>query len=300
MSSTKTKKFVVLLVCVAMLSVLVLVGAANSTVRDLLRDIRFFNNPCNGADSAFAFYNVGNGDAAAVFTNDAFGLIDTGWDNSVLSLTNHLKTLRIKTIDFVVLSHPHEDHAGGYLHLLKHFTIKKLFVIPYDANDFDNLALYEEIIKVSKQWNIEICYTTHGDVYSIGNINLQFYEQSALTKDENDNSLVVKATAGGASCLFMGDAGHLVENRLLANNCDLKADILKVAHHGSGTATSNKFLMAVLPKYAVISVGPNVYDHPSDTVVSELLHINATVYRTDVCSKVTFYVTNKHWDVEVS
>ena len=139
----------------------------------------------------------------------------------------------------------------------------------------------------------------HNNSNPKADVVLNFYEQATLVEDENDNSLIVKASAGGVSCLYMGDAGHLVENRLMLHNCDLKADILKVGHHGSSDATGQEFIKSVGPKYAVISVGANQYDHPSDEVIARLQKTNVQLYRTDVCSKITFYATEKQWEVMV-
>jgi beta-lactamase superfamily II metal-dependent hydrolase len=98
----------------------------------------------------------------------------------------------------------------------------------------------------------------------------------------NDYSIVCKLTFGNTSFLFSGDAETISENEMLSNGFDLKADVLKIGHHGSNTSTSSQFLKAVSPKYAVISVGKdNSYGHPAEEILSKLAEANVIIYRTD-------------------
>ncbi len=286
------------LALIAVLSLLVVFCNPNGKFYQFLGDIGIVHKRCDTSQGGFAFYNVGNGDASCVYTNQAVGLIDTGTELMAGSLIEHIKELKTSTLDFVVLSHPHNDHAGGYLHLLKEFTIKRLFVHDCFITDFSNVSLYQEILEQSLQAGTEICYVTHGMTVKIGGISMTFYD-AMRGVDENQRSLVVDVEIGDKNCLYTGDIGFPIEHQLLRMGHSLKSDILKVGHHGSVDASSTEFLKAVLPEYAVVSVGQNNYGHPSRETAKRIEVAGAKLYRTDICHKILFSVENQELSVSV-
>ncbi len=298
-SKYKQKVIVVFIIILAIICLLITLGTNNQSFRSFLGNVRFSYQRCVDSDGAYAFYNVDNADASMVYTNRTIGLIDTGLKETVGVITRHLSDLKTKTLDFVVISHPHSDHAGGYLELLKQIEIKRLFIVKYDQNAFENISLYNEIIKISREKGIEIIYATHGTNIKIGDISLLFWDGSHSSTDENHNSLLVKVQIGKTSCLYTGDAGKQAESYLLSLGCDVSADILKVGHHGSNTASSKDFLQAVTPLYSIISVGYNEYGHPHQETLERLMNIGTKVYRTDICEKILFEVQDDIIDVTV-
>ncbi len=297
--SVKPRIVVLCFVVLAFISVFVALGNQIPWIHNFLGAARVLPQRCGNAEGAFAFYNVGNADASCVYTNNEIGLIDTGIGDKAGTIIKRMKDLKVEALDFIVISHPHDDHAGGYLHIIQEITVKKLFILSYSENDFENPTLYHEVIRQSIENGIEIHYITHGMQVQIGGIHMSFYSLIHGVSEENNRSLIVKATIGESSCLYMGDAGEEIENRLLMQGYSIHSTILKVGHHGSKTASSASFLQAVQPTYAVISVGYNEYGHPAEETLNRISSVGATIYRTDVCNDVIFYAKDKTVDILV-
>ncbi len=295
----KPQFMVLIFVLVAIICLIIALFCNNQVFKSFLSNIRFSQQRCGGSQGVFAFYNVDNADASFVYTNNEIGLIDTGLTETSGVLVREIERFNTNTLDFVVISHPHDDHASGYLELIKTITVKKLFIGQYSQNNFKNIFLYNEIIRVSNEKDIEVIYVTHGLNVKIGGIQLLFFDTPKSSTEENNNSLLVKVTVGNTDCLYTGDAGESVEKFLLSLECNLKADILKVGHHGSTTASSSEFLRAVMPKYSVVCVGYNEYGHPHQDTIERLKNVDTTVYRTDICEKILFQVHENAIDVVV-
>ena len=292
MRKEKTKyRWYVRMICGVLVFAMILVGLSfggksNPTINRLLTKMHIINQRCGTGLGGFSFINVGNGDACCVYNNQVVGLIDTGTREKSGEIIQYLHSLKTDTLDFVVLSHLHTDHAGGYLNILKEFTIKTLYVLPYDDNDFEHLALYQQIIQQSKQQGTDIVTVSHQRVENYDGISLTFYDFTWCATEENQKSLVVSVTIGEKRCLFMGDAGEHIESQIMYLPNIGQTDILKVAHHGSKDATSQLFLSAVSPTYSVVSVGVNNYGHPSPETLERLNKQKCKIFRTDICRYV--------------
>lgn len=291
---------IVLILLLCSLGCIVFVwGSSNDMINHLLTSLHLINHRCGTSYGVYSFLNVGNGDSCCIYNNEVVGFIDTGPSQSFGVLNNQLLDLQVDTVDFVVLSHPHSDHAGGYLHLLQRYTVKRLYILPYELGDFENFDLYNNIIDQSKSKGTEIIYVNHKDVVDIQGIILKFFDFSWGLNEENQRSLIVHVTIGNVSGLFMADADASIENRLI-NTTDINdVDVLKVAHHGSSVSTSSSFLTAIRAEYAVISVGKNTYGHPSYEVCERLYNVGCEFYRTDVCGNVQFVVDDNK-EIQVS
>ena len=298
-NKNKPKILTLLLAVLAIICLVITIGINNPSFRLFLGKIRYLDQRCQDTDGVFAFLNVDNADASLIYTNQAIGLIDAGLSDTVEVITRNLSELKTESLDFVVISHPHSDHAGGYLELIKQVQVKRLFIGKYNENDFENISLYNEIIKVSNEKGIEVIYATHGMDVRIGDISLFFFDASHSSADENHNSLLVKVKIGSKSCLFAGDAGEEAERYLLSLGSDVAADILKVGHHGSNTASSEEFIKAVSPMYSVISVGYNQYGHPHIETIHRLAAFGCATYRTDICDRIMFKIDDTGINVMV-
>lgn len=245
---------------------------------------------CNGADGCFGFYNAGNSDCSSVYTDRVFGLMDTGFAEDTGAVEQHLKEMQIKTIDFVVISHPHNDHAGAFRVLASRYAIKRLFIAKTDPATWEDGSLYQDLIACSNEYGVEVVYITDGMTVQIGDIHLEFYHLYPGANSENERSVVTKVTVNDVSCLYTGDSGATTEAGLLYYQKPVSAQILKVGHHGSNSASTEEFLTAVSPDYAVLCVGENNYGHPSDDVLNRLHDAGATLYRTDSANRIIFSV----------
>jgi len=196
----------------------------------------------------------------------------------------------IHHLDAVLLSHPHGDHAGGIAPVLRMLG----------ANGFADSGqsypghAYHDALEVAREEHIPMLEPRGGDVWHTGDgVTFRFYGPTlpyitGSRSDINSNSLVFRLEYGRFRMLFMGDAGRETEERLLAAGDDLRADVLKVGHHGSAYGTTPEFLRAVSPRDAIISVGRNnLFGHPAPATLATLSEARVTVYRTDRDGAVT-------------
>lgn len=239
------------------------------------------------------FYDVGQGDAALISTPAGqHVLIDGGPNDAVISKLDHDVPIYHRTIDAIVLSHPHADHLDGLLSVLKKYEVKDLYI----TGILHTTPEYLEFLNLAKSKNIKTHQVVAGSTLDFGDgITLANYfpiKNLAGQKIDNLNnsSIVSKLVYGESEVLFTGDLEKEGQSELLATKPDLHADVLKVPHHGSKDSANEKFIDAVSPKYAIISVGKdNKFNHPAPSHL-ELLK-NIKVFRTDQDGDVKFLLT---------
>lgn len=231
------------------------------------------------SDFEVHFIDVGQADAALIICNGETMLIDGGNVDDSSLIVSYLDKLDINTIDYMVATHAHEDHVGGLSGPLNTCKVNNVLcsVKKYSSKAFSNFKKYTE-----KQ-GLEIIVPQAGDSFKVGDSVVEVIGPRKKYDDTNETSIVLKVTYYQTSFLFTGDAGRESENDTIDAGCDLKADVLKVGHHGSETSTSYVFLREVMPKYAIISVGKNnSYGHPSEETLSRLRDAEVDVFRTDL------------------
>ena len=242
--------------------------------------------------------DVGQGDAILVTTPDGNMLIDAG-DNIERyeqALKNYLDALKIKTLDYFVLTHPHADHIGGADMVLKNYTVKTVIMPDKAATS----GVYESMLNALEANGADLELAEPGMTFSIGDLNCKILAPLKKYSDANDVSVVIRATFGEVSMMFTGDAeGNLEgqsEKDIIAtySASELQCDFLKVGHHGSDTSTSPAFLKAVGPKIAAISVGTgNKYGHPVQSTLDALSAAAVKTYRTDFEGSLVFVCDGK-------
>ena len=225
------------------------------------------------------FIDVGQADSAFIeLGNGQTMLIDAGRDSSGTAIINYINELQYDTIDYVVASHPHDDHIGGMASVLNNFKIGKMYM-PKQAH---TITAFSNMLDVIENKNIELYTAKAGvSILSSGIIDIDILAPfSDSDSNLNNVSAVVRITYGKTVMLFTGDAEQVIENQLL--NSGIDADVLKVGHHGAGSASSSSFIKAVSPDIAVISVGEgNSYGHPHADTLAILNEVGAKIYRTD-------------------
>jgi len=246
--------------------------------------------PCQGlAEPRFEihFLDVGQGDAAIVICDDEVMMIDGGNPDDSDFIYSYLKnTIQVDHIDYMIASHPHEDHIGGLSGALNACSVGKVYspVLEYDSRAFSSLVKYTE-----KQ-GLKLTLPVVGETFSLGSAVVQILGPIQTYDSINDMSIIVRIVYGETSFLFTGDAEWDAEHDLVDSGYDLSADLLKVAHHGSDTSSSYVFLREVMPQYAVISVGiGNSYAHPSETVLNRLDDCNTSIFRTDLLGTIILH-----------
>lgn len=224
------------------------------------------------------FLDVGEGDAALVTCGGKSMLIDGGPAEASQLVYSVLRDAGVSRLDLMVCTHPHLDHIGGLAAAANACRVGT-FLCPLGPDD-PRAPESRSFRAVLKKCPLTVPKT--GDVYPLGGARVTVLYADASAPDLNDCSLILRVDYGGTSFLFMGDAEAGEERALLASGAELRADVLKAAHHGSGTSTGEAFLRRVRPRYAVISAGAgNDYGHPSDRVLARLGRIGAEVFRTD-------------------
>ena len=233
------------------------------------------------------YINVDQGDAILIQVNNKNLLIDSGPKSHKKQLVKFLNDLNISKLDYVIATHPHEDHIGNMNKVLNSYKVQSF----YAPKVYSYTKSFEQMIDSLKSNNLKITPIKRGcNTINLGfQTNVEVFSPINDTYDnENNYSPVIKISFGNNSFLFTGDAEKEIEDKLILLNDDLKADILKVSHHGSSSSTSDSFLNRVSPKYAVISVGKNnIYDHPNDTIISKLNTYNIDILRTDIQNNIT-------------
>lgn len=209
--------------------------------------------PDIGADSKFEvhFIDVGQADAALVFSDDETMLIDGGNPQDSSLIAAYLKKYNISHLNYIVCSHAHDDHVGGLPGALSVATVDAVYA-PKTENDIKAYSSFKS--KVAAQ-GLSITNPSPGDTFQFGSSTVLFLGPvHENVSDLNDTSIVMKITYGDTSFLFTGDAERDEEQSILAQNYDLSATVLKVGHHGSGDSTTYPFLREIMPEYGIISV----------------------------------------------
>lgn len=224
------------------------------------------------------FLDVGQGDAIYIeLPNGQNMLIDAGSAGTEEKIVAYISQLGYDAIDYLVATHPHEDHIGGMTKVIGSFKIKSFYMPKTDAAT----RTYEELLQAIRAKGLKIKAAEAGvKIMDTANLDIDIISPSRESyNDLNNYSAVIKITYGEIAFLFMGDAEAQAEEAITA---DVKADVLKVGHHGSGYSTGEDFLSRVAPLYAVISVGAdNDYGHPAGVTLEKLAKAGATIYRTD-------------------
>ncbi|MBR6915251.1 MAG: MBL fold metallo-hydrolase, partial [Clostridia bacterium] len=220
------------------------------------------------------FIDVGQGDAALIMTEKTAIAVDVGPTESGEKTADRIFALAGK-LDCVVITHQHEDHMGALSEVLETVPTDRV-VMNADASDG---SYFTRALDVIEEKEIPVTEAKAGDVIEIGDITLEIIAPISYSEeDKNSNSVVLRASAEGVSVLITGDATVDEETQVLEKHGDLKADILKVGHHGSSTSTSEEFLRAVSPSIAVISCGEgNAYGLPHYSTLTRLREAGAEV-----------------------
>jgi competence protein ComEC len=261
--------------------------------------------PAYAAPTPFSIValDVGQGDGIVIRTPrghtlmiDTGGRLEIGSDEESSAeavgertVVPYLIRSGVRHVDGIILTHPHGDHVGGCAPVLRELGADWIA----DGGQTYGGHAYRDCIATARMQHVPIRYPRAGDVWRTDDgVTLRFLAPSepyiADTGDDvNENSIVVMLEYRGFRTLFMGDAGQNSEARLLASGVDLRADILKVGHHGSAYASTPEFIAAVHPKIAIISVGRhNRFGHPAPRTLATLRAAGVTVYRTDRCGAI--------------
>jgi len=239
------------------------------------------NSGSNIADGELKahFIDVGQADCILFQADDQSLLIDAGNNEDADTIVTYLREQGINKLDYVIGTHPHEDHIGSLDTVIHNFDIGVVLM----PNKVHTSKTFEDVLDAIEEKNLSITEPVVGDEYQLGEAVFTIVAPNRDYEDDLNNwSIGIKVAYRNNIFLLCGDIEKEAELDIIKNGIHIAADVLKVSHHGSKTSTSAEFLKAVNPAYAVISVGKdNSYDHPSDQTLQRLNENGVEIFRTD-------------------
>ncbi len=239
--------------------------------------------------------DVGQADSILIREGNYNMLIDAGNNSDGEKLVKYYKELGITSFKYVFASHPHEDHIGGMDDIINNFDIENFYM----PDKLSTTKTFEDMLDALERKNLKYIVPKVNDKLSLNNSNINVIYVGSDESDINDSSIVLKLNYFSNSFLFTGDLGSNKEKEILNSGANIKADVLKVGHHGSSYSTASLFLDKVNPSFAAISVGKNnIYKHPASSTLEKLNKRGIKVYRTDLDGTILFESNGK--DISVS
>lgn len=250
------------------------------------------------------FIDVGQGDSCLIRYKGTNIMIDSGgslsknkdgksYDIGENVLNNYLLNRGITRLDYIMASHFDEDHSHGFIFLLKNMKVKNVII----SEQYKTSSIYEQFKQICKKQNIQIIYVKSGDEIRIKDLAFKILhpkskENQISENPLNNNAIVCMVKYKNRRILFTGDIEKVAENEMVKEYTNgLKADILKVGHHGSKTSTTKEFLDLINPSVALIGVGQNnKFGHPNEDVIKRLEEKNIQIYRTDEMGEISVII----------
>jgi competence protein ComEC len=252
--------------------------------------------------------DVGQGDSLLIVSpsGEKHVLVDAGLAESGDEVVEALQRHGVRSLDLVVATHPHADHIGGMRRVLDSFPVQAFL----DSNQDHPTATYDRLLKAIQGKGIRFRPAKRGQVFELDSgakLEVLNPMETPITEVrrggsvQNANSVVLRLSYGDFAMILTGDAEAETEAELIKAGGELRAQVLKVGHHGSRYATSDEFLRAVRPRVAIISDGAeNKYGHPSQDVLNRLRRHEAQVYRTDLNGEVLVVSDGKEFQVQAA
>ena len=227
------------------------------------------------------FIDVGQADSALVICDGQAMLIDAGNPDDDDVIIEYLEKHNVNHLTYVVATHPHSDHYGAFTSVLHNVTIDTVYS-PFKVTDVSGFNKFINYVHYTKRNQVlvpeigEQFYLGAARVTVLGPLRTDY-------EDINNTSIVLRIEYGELAFLFTGDMEGEAELELVNSGVNLKADVIKVGHHGSYSSSWYQFLREVQPTYGVISCGRNnEYGHPHETVLSRYRDADVKLYRTDM------------------
>lgn len=224
------------------------------------------------------FIDVGQGDAILIQGPDGENVLIDGGEREP-GVMDYLRKNKVKSLDLLVATHPHADHIGGLIEVLKTIPVKTVWI---DGQTHTS-GLFEDFLDAIAQSPASLHQVRRGSEIATGRLTFKVLNpQTPFLQSLNNNSVVLRLVYGDVIFLFTGDAEIEAEKSILSYTGDLKSSILKVGHHASRTASSEAFLAAVRPEVAIYMAGKgNSFGHPHPETIARLKQVNVRVYGTD-------------------
>ena len=227
------------------------------------------------------FLDVEQSDCSILMNSGKVLMIDTGTPDQITKIREALQSLGISKIDYLIITHPHDDHMGGAVDVLENYEVSNIIMPKLSKVNMVTTRAYENLLNTIKKKQVHAIAAEPNFTFDLGNAKCTVL--APLSQDENLNnmSVITKIVFGSTSFLFQGDAEKKVESAVLSSGADISADVIKVGHHGSKTSSSKQYIKAVSPKVAVISCAvQNSYGHPHKVTLDTLKNAGVDTYIT--------------------
>ena len=231
-------------------------------------------------DMQVHFLNVGQADSTLITCGDHAMLIDAGNDDDDVSVLNYIQSKQgISYLDYVVCTHPHEDHIGAMDSVISNVDVGTVLM----PNVTTTTQTFNDLLTSIDNNGLSITVPEVGQEYTLGDAT---FTVLGPVNDYGDNlnnwSIGIKLTYGDSDFVFTGDAEENAENDIVGTGIDLSAEVFRAGHHGSSTSNSDSLLSAISPEYTVISVGEgNSYGHPNAEALDRFNNYGIQIFRTD-------------------
>lgn len=243
-----------------------------------------------------SFIDVGQGNCTLLRCGGKAILVDSGEVGAAQTVINYIKNLGIDELNCVLVTHPHTDHMGAMTKILYEFKIDDLIMPEIPEEIIPTNKTYEKFLTAVSDNAGNVIAAKPGETYSYGEMTLEIFAPLRDYDNLNDMSAVSRISYGDTSVMVTGDATTTVEKDLLKKNIDYSATVLNVGHHGSKTSSSEAWLRAVNPKYAVICCGENNdYGHPHSVITKRLEKLGIEYFETDLLGTIVFESDSKNF-----
>ena len=299
MSKRKNKKSQKIIISIISTLIVLIFGYLGININEIDEFVENLNNEVEVSINQIVegeltvyFIDVGQADSILVCNQNETMLIDAGNNDDGENVLNFIKDKGITKLNYLIGTHPHEDHIGGLDNMINSDLEIENILMPKIQT---NTKTFEDVLDAISNKGLKVTAPSKGDTFKIGDSNCEVMTDSILDKDNlNLSSIIIRLEFGNNSFLFMGDGETANEN---TRNWP-KTDVLKVGHHGSNTSSSENFLNQVKPTYSIVMVGQdNSYGLPKQKILDRLTKIGTEIYRTDETG--TIKVTSDGNKIEV-
>ena len=239
--------------------------------------------------------SLGKADAILVTADGEAMLIDAGYDGQGEEITEYLKKQGVSKLRYLVLTHGDRDHVGGAAEVIRSITVEQVFLSPKKESSSEYAAMAQALADTKTKYSMpELLFT-----FSLGKAVFTVLApgQKALAEgDDNNSSLVLRGVYGERTALFMGDALSKSEKEIRESGYELRAEVIKIGHHGQKDATTKKFIKEVAPQYALITC--SLKEPADEDALSVLKAFSVNIFRTDVNGTVVLSTDGTRWEVQ--
>lgn len=259
------------------------------TWKSLYKSVGLDNTVVSSSEVSVHFIDVGQGDCELIRSCGYNVLIDSGEKEYYSTVINYLRAQGVHKLDYIIVTHPHSDHAGAMSYIIDTFEVGTLIMPEIPDELIPSTSTYLRLMKSIENNGVKVVYAKKGMELELGKGRLEILSPVGEYDDLNNYSIVTRFINGNNRFLFTGDIEKEAEEDILDSGAMINADVIKIAHHGSSTSSKKSFLKRVNAQYAVIEVGsPNDYNHPHPDTLKRLFNLGVSVYRTDLFGNIIF------------